>query len=165
MQYEDTKILNAFMTAALRLENSLPDDIRSKLDQIAERFPDSIWELRNLAKHYKPLEQEYKTARQEMPSEGERLKSPESESIELIELTVQEPTVGWDEVERRLGTTFLDMVLDMIERSHPEYDRKMAEALEEGLAELNSGNCTVLTTAEEIDDWLDKLFDTSDEEL
>ena len=161
MQYEDTKTLNAFMTAAMRLQHPLPEDIQSQLDKIVEGFPESIWELHNLAKRYEPLKQEYIAVLQEMPSEGERLKFAEAESVEP---TVEEPTVGWDEVERRLGTNFLNMVLDIIERSHPEYDRKMTEALKEALEELNSGNCRVIAV-DEIYDWLANIPDYPDDEV
>ena len=162
MQQEDTNTLNNFMTAAMRLQHPLPADIQSQLDQIVEEFPESIWQLHNLAKRYEPLRQEYFTVLQEMPSEGERLKLAEDTQQE--ELILKEPTVGWDEVERRLGHNFLDMVLDMIERTHPEYDKKIAEALKEGLEELNSGNCTVLKTKQDRDDWLDRVFDSLDDE-
>ena len=54
------------------------------------------------------------------------------------------------------------MVLDMIERSHPDYDRKMAEALESALADMESSPGM---SSEEFNDWLTKVFENSDEEL
>jgi hypothetical protein len=162
MQSEDTKTLNAFMTAAMRLQHPLPEEMQSKLDKIVEDFPDSIYQLDDLAEKYEPLKQEYLAVLREMPREGERLKL--AEKVQPEEIILQEPTLGWDEVERRLGHNFLDMVLDMIERSHPEYDTKMAEVLKEGLEVLNSGNCTVLKTKQDRDDWLDRVFDSLDDE-
>jgi hypothetical protein len=54
------------------------------------------------------------------------------------------------------------MVLDLIERSHPDYNFKMAEALTSALADMGQSPGM---TAKELNEWLTKVFDSSDEEL
>lgn len=159
MDYEDTLTLNAFLAAAARLKHPLPAELQLQLDEIAGQFPSSIYELHEFAERYEPLKREYIDALQDFPSEGERLKFAESQSTEPLS---KEPIVSWEEVEQQLGTYFKDMVLDLIERSHPDYDRKMADALESALADMESSPGM---TSEEFNDWLIKVFESSDEEL
>lgn len=159
MDYEDTLTLNAFLAAATRLKHPLPADLQRQLDEIAGQFPESIYELHEFAEQYEPLKREYISVLQDFPSEGERLKLAESQPTEP---PAQEPTVSWEDVEQQLGTYFKDMVLDLIERSHPDYDHKMAEALKSALADMESSPGM---TSEEFNDWLTKVLDSSDEEL
>lgn len=159
MNREDTITLDAFLTAATRLETPLPENLQHQLNAIADQFPDSIYELHEFVEQYNPLKQQYIVALQTLPSEGERLKFAESPASEPL---LVEPTVSWEEVESRLGTYFKDMVLELMERSHPDYDRKMAEALTSALADMGQSSGM---TAEEFNDWLAKVFDSSDEEL
>lgn len=159
MDYEDTLTLNAFLAAATRLKHPLPADLQRQLDDIAGQFPSSIYELHEFAEQYEPLKREYIAALQDFPSEGERLKFAESQPTEPPS---QELTVSWEEVEQQLGTYFKDMALDLIERSHPDYDRKIAETLESALADMKSSPGM---TSEEFNDWLTQVFESSDEEL
>ncbi len=159
MDYEDTITLNAFLKAATRLEHPLPTDLQHQLNEIARQLPDSIYELDEVAKRYEPLKREYIAALQDFPDEGEQLKESESKPRELLST---EPLVSWEEVEQQLGTYFKDMVLDLIERSHPDYDQKMAEALQTALSDLEHRSAT---TANEIDDWLANVFDNPDNEF
>ncbi|HEY9613382.1 hypothetical protein [Allocoleopsis sp.] len=159
MDYEDAATLNAFLAAATRLKHPLPGNLQHRLDKIAEQFPDSIYKLHDFAKQYEPLKYEYIAVLQELPREGTRLKFAESQPTEPPS---QEPTVSWEEVEQQLGTYFKDMALDLIERSHPDYDRKIAEALESALVDMKSSPGM---TSEEFNDWLTQVFESSDEEL
>lgn len=159
MNHEDTITLNAFLTAATRLENPLPENLQHRLSEIAKQFPASIYELHEFVEQYEPLKYQYITALQTLPGEGERLKLAESQAPEAL---FTEPTVSWEEVERRLGTYFTDTVLDLIERSHPDYDHKMAEALTSALADMGKSPGM---TSEEFNDWLTKVFESSDKEL
>ena len=159
MNHEDTIMLNAFLTAVTRLENPLPENLQHRLNEIAEQFPASIYELHEFVEQYEPLKYQYITALQTLPSEGERLKFAEFQALEALST---ESTVSWEEVERRLGTYFKDMVLDLIERSHPNYDHKMAEALTSALADMGQSPGM---TSEEFNAWLTKVFESSDEEL
>jgi hypothetical protein len=159
MNHEDTITLDAFLTAATRLETPLPENLQYQLNAIAEQFPDSIYELHEFVEQYNPLKQQYITALQTLPSEGERLKFADSHAPETLP---RELTVSWEEVEHQLGTYFKDMVLDLVERSHPEYNPKMAEALTSALADMGQSSGM---TSEEFNDWLTKVFDSSDEEL
>jgi hypothetical protein len=159
MDYEDTLTLNAFLAAATRLKHPLPVDLQRQLDDIAGQFPSSIYELHEFAERYEPLKREYIAALQDFPSKGERLKFAESQPTAP---SSQESTVSWEDVEQQLGTYFKDMVLDLIERSHPDYDRKMAEALESALADMESPPGM---NSEEFNDWLTKVLESSDKEL
>lgn len=159
MNHEDTITLGAFLTAATRLETPLPKNLQHQLNAIAEQFPASIYALHDFVEQYNPLKQQYITALQTLPSEGERLKFADSYAPEILPT---ELTVSWEEVEHQLGTYFKDMVLDLIERSHPEYDRKMAEALTSALADMEQ---SAGMTSEEFNDWLTKVFESPDEEL
>lgn len=158
MEYKDTITLNAFLTAATRLEHPLPIDLQHHLNEIAEQFPDSIYELHEIAEQYEPLNREYITALQDVPSVG-GLKEVESQPAQTVS---KEPPVSWEEVEQQLGTYFKDMVLDLIERSHPDYDRKMADALNAALTDLEQHSAI---SADEIDDWIANIFDNPDDEL
>ena len=159
MNHEDTLTLNAFLTAATRLENPLPENLQHRLNKIADHFPASICELHEFVDQYEPLKHQYITALQTLPSEGERLKFAGSQAPEVLPT---EPTVSWEDVEGRLGNYFTEMVLDLIERSHPDYDRKMAEALTSALADMGQSPGM---TSEEFNGWLTKVFESSDEEL
>lgn len=159
MNHEDTITLSAFLTAATRLETPLPHNLQHQLNTIAEQFPDSIYELHDFVEQYNPLKQQYITALQTLPGEGERLKFADAQTPEILP---RELTVSWEEVEHQLGTYFKDMVLDLIERSHPDYSSKMADALTSALVDM--GQSPVMTT-EEFDGWLTKVFDSSNEEL
>lgn len=159
MNHEDRITLNAFLAAATRLETPLPDHLQRQLNAIAKQFPDSIYELNEFVEQYEPLKHQYITALQTSPSEGERLKFTKSEVPEAFST---ELTVGWEDVEYQLGTYFKDMVLDLIERSHPDYDRKMAEVLTSALADMGQSPGM---TSEEFNGWLTKVFESSDEEL
>ncbi|GAB4204225.1 MAG: hypothetical protein Fur006_59200 [Coleofasciculaceae cyanobacterium] len=159
MNHEDTITLGAFLTAATRLETPLPHNLQHQLNAIAEQFPDSIYELHDFVEQYNPLKQEYITALQTLPGEGERLKFADAQTPEILP---RELTVSWEEVEHQLGTYFKDMVLELVERSHPEYDRKMAEALTSALADMEQ---SAGMTSEEFNDWLTKVFESPDEEL
>jgi hypothetical protein len=159
MDSKDIITLNAFLTAAIRLENPLPENLQHRLNDIAEQFPDSIDELHEFVEQYQPLKDRYITALQTLPSEEERLEFTKSQALKALSA---EPTVGWEEVERRLGSHFTDMVLDLIERSHPDYDRKMAEALTSALVDLEQSTGM---NSEEFNGWLAKVFESSDEEL
>ena len=157
MNNEDTLTLNAFLTAATRLENPLPENLQHRLNEIADHFPASIYELHEFVEHYEPLKHQYITALQTLLSEGERLKFAESQPPEVFstEILSTEQTVSWEEVEGRLGNYFTEMVLDLIERSHPDYDRKMAKVLQSALTDMENRSTI---TADEIDDWIAKLF-------
>jgi hypothetical protein len=159
MNHEDTITLSAFLTAAIRLETPLPHNLQHQLNAIAEQFPDSIYELHEFVEQYNPLKQQYITALQTLPGEGERLKFADAQTPEILPT---ELTVSWEEVEHQLGTYFKDMVLDLIERSHPDYDRKIAEALTSALADMGQSPGM---TSEEFNDWLTKVFESPDEEL
>lgn len=159
MNHEDTITLGAFLTAATRLETPLPHSLQHQLNAIAEQFPDSIYELHEFVEQHTPLKQQYITALQALPGEGERLKFADAQTLEALPA---ELTVSWEEVEHQLGTYFKDMVLDLIERSHPDYDRKMAEALTSALADMGQSPGM---TSEEFNDWLTKVFESPDEEL
>ncbi len=50
------------------------------------------------------------------------------------------------------------MVLELIERSHPDYDREMADALNTALTDLEHRSAI---TADEIDDWIANIFDNA----
>jgi len=152
MNHEDTLTLNAFLTAATRLENPLPENLQHRLNEIADHFPASIYELHEFVEQYEPLKHQYITALQTLPSEGERLKFAESQPPEVLST---EQTVSWEDVEGRLGNYFTEMVLDLIERSHPDYDRKMAEVLQSALTEMENRSTI---TVDEIDDWITKIF-------
>jgi hypothetical protein len=159
MNYEDTLTLNAFLTAATRLQSPLPENLQHRLNEIAKQFPASIYELHEFVEQYEPLKHQYIAALQTLPSEGERLKFAQSQTPEALS---KEPTVSWEEVESQLGTYFKDMVLDLIERSHPDYDSKMAEALTSALADMGQSPGM---NSEEFNDWLTKVFESSDEEF
>ncbi|MEP0855556.1 hypothetical protein [Trichocoleus sp. DQ-U1] len=159
MNHEDTITLSAFLTAATRLETPLTHNLQYQLNVIAEQFPASIYELHDFVEQYNPLKQQYITALQTLPSEGERLKLADSYAPEVLPT---ELTVSWEEVKHQLGTYFKDMVLDLIERSHPEYERKMAEALTFALADMEQSPGMA---SEEFNDWLTKVFESPDEEL
>ncbi|NJL22311.1 MAG: hypothetical protein HC895_18215 [Leptolyngbyaceae cyanobacterium SM1_3_5] len=159
MNHEDTMTLGAFLTAATRLETPLPENLQHQLDTIAEQFPDSIYELHEFVEQYNPLKQQYITALQALPSEGERLKFADASEAEV---PLQELTVSWEEVELQLGAYFTDMVLDLVERSHPAYDSRMAEALTSALPSVGQSSGM---TSEEFNVWLTQVFNSSDEEL
>jgi hypothetical protein len=159
MNHEDTLTLGAFLAAAVRLETPLPENLQHQLGIIAEQFPDSIYELHEFVEQYPPLKQQYITALQALPSEGERLKfaDPQTPEVQIPELTV-----SWEEVEQQLGTSFKDMVLELMERSHPDYSPKVAEALASGLADMGQ---SPTMTVKDFNGWLTTVFDSSDEEV
>jgi hypothetical protein len=159
MNHEDTIMLNVFLMAATRLENPLPENLQDHLNTIAEQFPDSIYELHEFVEQYEPLKHQYIAALQTLPSEGERPKFAESQVSEALAI---ELTVSWEDVERQLGSYFKEMVLDLVERSHPDYDRQTAEAVTAALADMGKSPGM---TSEEFNGWLTKVFDSSDEEL
>ncbi|NER95648.1 MAG: hypothetical protein F6J86_17730 [Symploca sp. SIO1B1] len=160
MNHEDTITLNVFLTAASRLENPLPEHLQYRLNEIAKQFPDSIEELPKFVEQYEPLKYQYTAALKTLLPSGEKcLNLAQSQTSEILST---EPTVSWEEVECQLGTYFKDMVLDLIERSHPDYEGKMAEALTSALADMGQSPGM---TSEEFNDWLTKVFESSDEEL
>ncbi|MGK7891502.1 MAG: hypothetical protein AB4042_19400 [Leptolyngbyaceae cyanobacterium] len=159
MDHEDTITLDAFLTALSRLGSPLPTALQEELNAIAQHFPDSIYALHEFVDQHAPLKQQYITARQAMPSEGERLKfSVPEEMVLAAEDAIAPSTVSWDEVERQVGSYFKEMALDAIERSHPDYDTKVTEALTAALTEMKQ---TPAMTTTQFDDWLTSVFDST----
>ncbi|MEB3295759.1 MAG: hypothetical protein VKJ24_21625 [Synechococcales bacterium] len=155
MNHEDAVTLNAFLVAATRLETPLPENLQHQLDAIAKQFPASIYELHEFVEQYSPLKQQYIAALQTLPGEGERPKFADPSTLERLPA---ESTVSWEEVEQQLGTYFKDMVLDFIERSHPDYEPKMAEALSAALIDMEQ---RPTITVNDIDAWITNLFASS----
>ncbi len=170
MDHENTITLDAFLTALSRLGDPLPVELKKQLNAIAQGFPDTIRKLPGLVDQYAPLEEQYEIALDAMPSDGERLKfaepqtvaSPIAEAESPQDPELPESTVSWDEVERQVGWYFKEMALDVIERSHPNYDPKMTEVLTAALTEMKQ---TPAMTIEQFDDWLTTVFDSPDDEL
>ncbi len=75
----DAITLQAFLTALMRLDNSLPAEVQNQLNKIAEIFPSAVSQLHALARSYSPLEQEYMDARLALQDDGERLRFAVSE--------------------------------------------------------------------------------------
>lgn len=159
MNYEDRLTLDAFLTAAARLETPLPENLQQQLSAIAQHFPASIYELHEFVEKYPPLHQQYITALQSLPSEGERLKFAD---LPATDIQTSELTVSWEDVEHQLGPSFTDMALDMLERSHPNYTPKMAAALDSALASVGQ---SPTMTATEFNGWLTTVFESCDEEV
>ena len=70
----DAITLKAFLTALMRLDNSLSDELQNQLNESADMFPTNVSKLHELAKSYSPLEQEYMEARVALQDDGERLR-------------------------------------------------------------------------------------------
>ncbi len=123
MDHENTITLDAFLTALSRLGDPLPVELKKQLNAIAQGFPDTIRKLPGLVDQYAPLEEQYEMSLDAMPSDGERLKfaepqtlePPTSEAESSQDLELPESTVSWDEVERQVGTYFTNMALELME--------------------------------------------------
>ncbi len=70
----DAITLKAFLTALIRLDNSLSAEVQNQLNETADTFPANLSTLHELAKSYSPLEQEYMEARVALQDDGERLR-------------------------------------------------------------------------------------------
>lgn len=83
----DAITLKAFLTALMRLDNSLSAEVQNQLNQRAETFPVNVSTLHELAKIYSPLEHEYMEARVALQDDGERLRfvAPNDNSIQVNE--------------------------------------------------------------------------------
>lgn len=75
MSYEDLITIKAFLVALKSLDQPLPEGLQTDLGAIASTLPESAYELHDLAERYEPLNQHYLAALQDLPGEGERLKS------------------------------------------------------------------------------------------
>lgn len=75
----DAITLKAFLTALMRLENSLPADVQRQLNEIGEMFPSDISILHAVAKSYSPLATEYMDARLALQKDGVGLRFAVSE--------------------------------------------------------------------------------------
>jgi hypothetical protein len=71
---EDTRTLNAFLTAVTQLQEPLPGELLRQLHAIEQELPESIYKLCEVAEQFKPLHIAYISALQSQPNEGERLK-------------------------------------------------------------------------------------------
>ncbi|NJO43090.1 MAG: hypothetical protein HC769_20745 [Cyanobacteria bacterium CRU_2_1] len=72
---EDTRTLNAFLTAVAQLQEPLPSDMLRQLHTIEQELPESIYKLYELAEQFEPLHAAYLSALRSQTKEGERLKS------------------------------------------------------------------------------------------
>lgn len=72
---EDTRTLNAFLTAVAQLQEPLPSDVMQQLHAIEQELPESVYKLIGLAEQFEPLHTAYVSALRAQPKEGERLKS------------------------------------------------------------------------------------------
>ena len=80
MSHEDLITIKALVIALSNLEQPLPKDLQGKLSKITTTLPESAYELIDLVESYEPLSKQYCHALQDLPREGERLKSPPTEA-------------------------------------------------------------------------------------
>lgn len=91
---EETRTLNAFLTAVTQLQEPLPVNMVQQLHEIEKDLPESIYKLYELTEQFAPLHNAYIAALHSQPSDGERLKAASTVtrpvlSNELDELLVQ----------------------------------------------------------------------------
>jgi hypothetical protein len=178
MQSLDAITLKASLEALVRLDVPLPVDVQTHLHEIVQDLPASMPRLRglmeNLEQKYPPLYDEYISALLILSDEGDRLKfagsDPETEvAREQIEQAYLLSTYEyWAEVsdEKALELAseafsaehpseyLRDLIAEAIERSHPLYEEKMRDTLEEALADVDK---YPEMTVEEFGEWLTTL--------
>lgn len=79
--------LKAFLTALIRLDDSLPVEVQKSLNEAAEKFPANVSQLHVLAKSYSPLNQEYMEARLALEDDSERLQFTVPEADDLAQIS------------------------------------------------------------------------------
>lgn len=91
---EETRTLNAFLTAVTQLQEPLPANMVQQLHEIEKGLPESIYKLYELTEQFVPLHDAYISALRSQPSDGERLKAASTvtrpvSSNDLDQLLVQ----------------------------------------------------------------------------
>lgn len=80
----DAITLKAFLTALMRLDNSLSAEVQNQLNESADMFSKNVAKLHELAKS-SPLKQQYMEARVALQDDGERLRFvlPDNDSTQV----------------------------------------------------------------------------------
>lgn len=91
---EETRTLNAFLTAVTQLQEPLPANMVQQLHEIEKGLPESIYKLYELTEQFAPLHGAYTAALHSQSSDGERLKASSTATLpvssnDLDQLLVQ----------------------------------------------------------------------------